>query len=61
MNNRGSARPALSPRLALAAGIAAVSSASIFIRYAQADAPSLTIAAYRLALATLILLPAGRG
>lgn len=47
----------MTPRLALAAGIAAVSSASVFIRYAQADAPSLTIAAYRLALATLFLLP----
>lgn len=45
------------PRFALGMGVAAVSSAAIFIRYAQADAPSLTIAAYRLALATLILLP----
>jgi drug/metabolite transporter (DMT)-like permease len=36
----------------------AVSSASIFIRYAQADgAPSLVIAAYRLTMAALILLP----
>jgi drug/metabolite transporter (DMT)-like permease len=50
-------RPSLPPRLALAGGIAAVSSAAIFIRYAQADAPSLTIAAYRLALATFLLLP----
>ena len=50
-------KPGMTPRLALAAGIAAVSSASVFIRYAQADAPSLTIAAYRLALATLFLLP----
>lgn len=50
--------PSFSPLLALAAGIAAVSSASVFIRYAQADAPSLTIAAYRLSLAALFLLPA---
>lgn len=36
----------------------AVSTASLFIRYAQADgAPSLVIAVYRLTLATLVLLP----
>lgn len=45
------------PRLALVMGILAVSSGSIFVRFAQADAPSLTIAAYRLGLAALILLP----
>ncbi len=39
-------------------GLCAVSAASIFIRYAQAlGAPSLVIAAYRLTLASLILLP----
>lgn len=38
-------------------GILAVSTASIFIRYAQRDAPSLTIAAGRLVLATLALAP----
>ena len=54
---RGNSRRPLPPRLVLGAGIMAVSSAAIFIRYAQADAPSLTIAAYRLALATLFLLP----
>ena len=43
-------------------GILAVSTASIFIRYAQQEAPSLVIAAYRLGLATLLLIPAiGRG
>ncbi len=47
-----------SPRLALLLGIVAVSSGSIFVRFAQADAPSLTIAAFRLSLATLFLLPA---
>lgn len=45
------------PRLALGIAIAATSTASVFIRYAQADAPSLSIAAYRLGLAALILLP----
>ncbi|MCU0276034.1 MAG: DMT family transporter [Acidobacteria bacterium] len=48
---------ASAPQLALAIGILAVSSGSIFVRFAQADAPSLVIAAYRLGLATLILLP----
>jgi len=38
-------------------GILAVSTASIFIRYAQETAPSLVIAAWRLGLATLVLLP----
>jgi len=43
--------------LVLLAGILAVSTASIFIRYAQPTAPSLTIAAGRLAFATLALAP----
>lgn len=46
-----------SPTMGLVFGILAASSASIFIRFAQQDAPSLVIAAYRLALATLILAP----
>ena len=50
-------RPAFTLRLALVIGIAAVSSGSIFVRFAQAGAPSLSIAAYRLLLATLFLLP----
>ena len=33
-------RQALAPRLALALGIAAVSCGSLFVRFAQADAPS---------------------
>jgi len=41
--------------LALTFGILAVSTASIFIRFAQRDAPSLFIAALRLSLAALIL------
>lgn len=45
------------PYIAISLGIAAASAASIFIRFAQGYAPSLVIAAYRLALASLILLP----
>jgi len=43
--------------LALFGGIIAISTASILIRFAQRDAPSLVIAAFRLTLATLLLLP----
>jgi len=50
-------RPPVPPIVGIATGIAAVSSASIFIRYAQREAPSLVIAAARLALASLILAP----
>jgi drug/metabolite transporter (DMT)-like permease len=42
---------------ALLAAILAVSTASVFIRFAQADAPSLVIAALRLTCATLLLAP----
>jgi len=42
---------------AILGGILAVSTASIFIRFAQKDAPSLVVAAYRLTLASLILAP----
>jgi drug/metabolite transporter (DMT)-like permease len=45
------------PLVALSFGILAVSTASIFIRLAQQDAPSLVIAASRLTLATLVLAP----
>jgi drug/metabolite transporter (DMT)-like permease len=44
--------------IVLCIGIAAVSTASIFIRYAQVEAPSLVIATYRLAIASIVLLPA---
>ena len=50
-------KPAAASRFALLLGIAAVSSGSIFARLAQADAPSLAIAAWRLSLAALFLLP----
>lgn len=50
-------RPPVSPILVLGIGILAVSTASIFIRFAQQEAPSLVIAAWRLSLATLALAP----
>jgi len=50
-------RPKVPPFLALAFAILATSTASIFIRYAQAYAPSLVIAAGRLVIATLLLTP----
>jgi drug/metabolite transporter (DMT)-like permease len=47
------------PALGIGLGIVAISTASIFIRYAQAECvPSLSIAALRLVFAALILLPA---
>jgi drug/metabolite transporter (DMT)-like permease len=42
---------------AILGGILAVSTASIFIRFAQQEVPSLVVAAYRLILASLILAP----
>lgn len=42
---------------ALLAAILAVSTSSVFIRFAQADAPSLVIAALRLTCATVLLAP----
>jgi len=50
-------RPSAPPIVGILIGIAAVSSASIFIRFAQREAPSLVIAAARLALTSLILVP----
>jgi drug/metabolite transporter (DMT)-like permease len=50
-------RPAVSPLLVITMGILAVSSASIFIRFAQEDAPSIVIAAFRLTIASLVLSP----
>jgi drug/metabolite transporter (DMT)-like permease len=49
--------PIIPPIVVLGFGILAASTASIFIRLAQRDVPSLVIAAYRLGLATLILSP----
>ncbi|RME06847.1 MAG: DMT family transporter [Anaerolineae bacterium] len=50
-------RPPVPPLLAIPFGILAVSTASLFIRYAQAEAPSLVIAAGRLSIAALVLSP----
>jgi drug/metabolite transporter (DMT)-like permease len=50
-------QPPFPPILALTFAILAVSTAAIFIRYAQEYAPSLVIAASRLLIATLILAP----
>jgi len=50
-------RPPISPFIAILFGILAVSTASIFIRFAQREAASLVIAAWRLTVASLILLP----
>lgn len=46
-----------SPVLILTIGIIAVSSASLFIRYAQREMPSLVIAAFRLGLASILMTP----
>jgi len=50
-------RPPIPPLLVLAFGILAVSAASVMIRFAQREAPSLVIAAWRLALAAMVLTP----
>lgn len=50
-------QPRFPPLVALFVAVGAASTASIFIRYAQAYAPSLSIAAWRLGLATAVLLP----
>jgi len=50
-------KPGVPPLFGIAGGILAVSTASIFIRFAQDSAPSLVIATYRLVFATLILSP----
>jgi drug/metabolite transporter (DMT)-like permease len=45
------------PHLGVSFGILAASTAAIFIRFAQDDAPSIVIATYRLFFASVILLP----
>ncbi len=49
------AAPTFNPYIALIVGVAAVSTGAVFARLA--DAPALVIAAYRVGLASLILLP----
>jgi drug/metabolite transporter (DMT)-like permease len=55
MNN--SSKPKLPPLLVVVFGILVASTSAIFIRFAQQEASSIVIAAYRLSMATLILLP----
>jgi len=50
-------RPPVPPIIAILFGILAVSTASIFIRFAQKEATSLAIAAWRLTIAAIILVP----
>src|SRR4030042_6070436 len=50
-------RSRVSPVVAILFGILAVSTASIFIRFAQKEATSLVIAAWGLTVASLILVP----
>ena len=52
-----SSRPNVPPIAILILGILAVSTASIFIRFAQREAPSLVVAAYRMTLAGVMLAP----
>jgi drug/metabolite transporter (DMT)-like permease len=54
---RRAAAISLPPLVVLFFGILIVSTSSIFIRFAQKEASSLVIAAFRLSLASLILLP----
>lgn len=50
-------KPIVSPFFGLFIGILAVSSASLFIRFAQKEAPSLVIAAFRMAVAAIVVAP----
>jgi len=50
-------KPFINPIVAILFAILAVSTASIFIRFAQKDVSSLVIAAYRLTIATIVLTP----
>jgi drug/metabolite transporter (DMT)-like permease len=50
-------RPSISPIAAVLLAVGAASTASLFIRYAQAYAPSLSIAAWRMVIAAAVLLP----
>lgn len=52
-----SARPPVPPLLVVALGLLVTSTAAILIRYAQAEAPSLVIATWRVGLASLALAP----
>jgi drug/metabolite transporter (DMT)-like permease len=51
------ARPSISPLLGIGLGLLVVSTASIAIRYAQVYASSIVIAAWRLTVASLVVVP----
>ncbi len=55
--NNAQRPPTVPPIAGLTFGILAVSTAAIFVRYAQVYAPSLVISAYRLSIASLLLAP----
>lgn len=55
--NRDPETPRIPPLLMMVVGILAVSTSSIFVRYAQRDAASIVVAAGRLTLASLLLAP----
>lgn len=52
-----SSQSPFSPIFVLAIGVLSVSTASIFIRFAQTEAPSFVIAAYRLTLSAIFIAP----
>lgn len=56
-----STQPEIPPMLGLVFAILAVSTSSLFIRLAQTEAPSLAIAAWRLTLASCVLVPLAWG
>jgi len=51
-----SEKPAISPYAALGVAVLSVSTGAIIVRYAQTEAPSLVIAAYRMGIAFLVVL-----
>lgn len=53
-----SEKPAISPYVVLGVGVASVSTGAILVRYAQAEAPSLVIAAYRMTMAFVMVFAA---
>lgn len=54
---RSTSSPPINPLAGIGLGIVVVSTASIAIRYAQGYAPSIVIAAWRLSVASLVLIP----
>ena len=54
---KNSSQPRISPIIGLAVAVLAASTSTIFIRFAQTEASSLAIAAWRLVLASMVLVP----